>query len=321
MISIVVPVYNEDENIYGCVNGLWNVLEHDSHEILICYDFDEDTTVAALGRMPDRPPSVRLVRNKLGPGPANAIRAGVADAKGDVVVVTMADLSDPPDVIPAMVDKVRRGGADVVSGSRYMRGGSQTGGPALKGFLARAAGLTLHFLAGVGTHDATNSFRAFSRRFLDAVEIESETGFTIGLELTVKAHLRGDRVDEVPSSWSDRSAGESRFRLAKWLPAYLRWFAAGLAAPLVALAAWGGAAVIAHGGAFAPWLADSRLLGRAAAGLAVLGGLRWLRGRTVLGDALIAPAWFLGGAAGLGVAAALSAGAGYLASRSARRSA
>lgn len=316
MISIVVPVYNEDENIYDCVRGLWGVLEHDSHEILICYDFDEDTTVAAIGRMPDRPPSVRLVRNRLGPGPANAIRAGVADAKGDVVVVTMADLSDPPSVIPAMVDRVRQGGADVVSGSRYMRGGSQTGGPALKGFLARAAGLTLHAVAGIGTHDATNSFRAFSRRFLDAVEIESETGFTIGLELTVKAHIRGYRVDEVPSSWSDRSAGESRFRLAKWLPAYLRWFGVGLAAPIAGWAAWAAVGGLASSGAFAPLLATSRLTARFTAGFAVLCGLRWLRGRTVWTDALVTAAWFLGGWAGAGVAAVLSLSAAYSASRS-----
>jgi hypothetical protein len=117
-----------------------------------------------------------------------------------------------------------------------MRGGSQTGGPLLKTLLSRAAGLSLAWVAGIGTHDATTSFRAFSRRFVDRVPLESKTGFTFGIEATVKAHHGGFAVGEVPSTWTDRTAGESNFRVAKWLGAYLRWY---LAAMLVPLAIWG----------------------------------------------------------------------------------
>lgn len=244
-ISVVLPVYNEDQNIQACLRGLWDALRGFDHEILVCYDFDEDRTLPAIASMTDRPPTVKLVKNDVGPGVAGALRAGFRAASGDVVVTTMADLSDPPAAIPAMVEKIRRDGADVVSGSRYMKGGSQTGGPKLKRFLSRAAGLSLHWIAGIGTHDVTTNFRAYRASFLRRVEVESRGGFEVATELTVKAHLEGLKVGEVASSWTDRTAGESRFRLRAWLPRYLRWYGRAMAAPVLVLGTWGGLLILA----------------------------------------------------------------------------
>lgn len=230
-ISVVVPVYDEHENIQPCLRGLWKALEHLEHEILVCYDFDGDSTLSAIATMPDRPPSVRLVKNDLGRGAANALRAGFAAATGDVVVTTMADLSDPPEVIPALAAKLRAEGVAVVSGSRYMPGGSQDGGPWFKGLCSRASSLAMQWLAGIGTRDATTNFRAYDREFLRRTPVESTAGFEVALELTVKAHLSGAGVAEVPSRWTDRTAGESRFRMWKWAPHYLRWYWEAMAAP------------------------------------------------------------------------------------------
>jgi len=230
---VVIPVYNEGENIQVCVRRLTEALADTPHELIVCYDFDEDSTLLALAAMPDRPPTVRLVRNSLGKGVANALIAGFAAARGDVVVTSMADLSDPPSVIPLMAAKVREEGADIVSGSRYMRGGSQTGGPRLKTLLSRSAGLSLHYVGRLPTHDATTNFRAYSRRFLEDVAVESVRGFEVGLELTTKAHLLGYRVDEVPSSWTDRTAGTSKFDLVGWLPAYLHWYGLAMRRPVL----------------------------------------------------------------------------------------
>ncbi|OBI15433.1 glycosyl transferase [Mycobacterium sp. E2327] len=233
LVSVVIPVYNEGENIQVCVRRLTEALADTPHELLVCYDFDEDTTLPALAAMPDRPESVRLVRNSLGKGVANALIAGFAAARGDVVVTSMADLSDPPSVIPLMAAKIRDEGADVVSGSRYMAGGTQRGGPRLKTLMSRTAGLSLHYVGRVPTHDATTNFRAYSRRFLDNVPVESGRGFEVGLELTTKAHLLGYRIDEVPSSWDDRTAGDSKFDLVGWLPAYLHWYGLAMRRPLL----------------------------------------------------------------------------------------
>jgi dolichol-phosphate mannosyltransferase len=233
LVSVVIPVYNEGENIQVCIRRLTEALRDISHELLVCYDFDEDSTLPALDAMPGRPPTVRLVRNALGKGVTNALIAGFAAARGDVVVTSMADLSDPPSVIPLMVAKIREEGADVVSGSRYMPGGSQTGGPRLKTLMSRTAGLSLHYVGGVPTHDATTNFRAYSRRFLEDVAVESVRGFEVGLELTTKAYLQGYRVDEVPSSWDDRTAGTSNFDLVGWLPAYLHWYGRAMRGPVL----------------------------------------------------------------------------------------
>lgn len=241
LISVVIPVYNEGDNIQVCVRRLAETLSDTPHELLVCYDFDEDTTLPALAAMTDRPDTVRLVRNSLGKGVANALIAGFAAARGDVIISSMADLSDPPSVIPLMAAKIRDGGADVVSGSRYMPGGSQTGGPRLKTAMSRTAGLSLHYVGRLPTHDATTNFRGYSRRFLREVAVESERGFEVGLELTTKAHLLGYRVDEVPSSWEDRTAGESRFDLVGWLPAYLRWYGLAMRRPVLRLAGGGAA--------------------------------------------------------------------------------
>ncbi len=145
----------------------------------------------------------------------------------------MADGSDEPTVVDSMVTHAREG-ADVVAASRdaerdvslrYMRGGGQVGGPLLKRLMSRIAGLTLHWFAGVPTHDPTNNFKLYRRRFLDSVRIESAAGFELALELTVKATLAGRRVAEVPTIWRDRTAGQSNFKLRKWLPHYLHWYA------------------------------------------------------------------------------------------------
>ncbi len=118
------------------------------------------------------------------------MKAGIAASRSPYVLITMADGSDEPHIVDSMVD-LARGGADVVAASRYMRGGRQVGGPFLKRLMSRTAGLTLHWFARVPTHDPTNNFKLYARRFLDAVTIESTAGFELALELTVKAIAPG----------------------------------------------------------------------------------------------------------------------------------
>jgi dolichol-phosphate mannosyltransferase len=222
--SVVIPVYNEGPNIAALCKAALQQLPG-NYELLICYDFPQDNTLPALEALPanEKPPGLRLVHNTLGKGVRFAIDAGMRAARGPVVLVTMADLSDDFSRVSEMVSRAAAG-ADVVSGSRYMAGGHQIGGPKIKGFLSRTAGLTLHWLTGLPTRDPTNSFKAYRRDFLERTPIESDAGFCLGLELTVKAHFGGGRVEEVPATWQDRTAGQSRFKLVKWLPKYLRWY-------------------------------------------------------------------------------------------------
>ena len=219
----MIPVYNEGENIAGVLRGLAGSVRATPREVLVVYDFDKDSTIPVVTHLQPAMPEVRLSHNPLGPGVLNAIRSGLAASAAPYVVVMMADGSDDPGVIDAMLDQARHG-ADVVAASRYMTGGRQLGGPWLKGLISRMAGVSLHALGGLPIHDATSNFRLYSRRLLEAVQIESRGGFELALELTVKAQLLGLRVAEVPTTWRDRSAGQSRFRLFRLLPHYLRWY-------------------------------------------------------------------------------------------------
>jgi hypothetical protein len=90
--------------------------------------------------------------------------------------------------------------------------------------LSRLAGRSLRVLAHVGTRDATNSFKAYSTEFVKRVGIDSRDGFEIGIELTAKAKRLRLPVAEIPTIWLDRQAGVSNFKVAKWVPSYVRWY-------------------------------------------------------------------------------------------------
>jgi glycosyltransferase involved in cell wall biosynthesis len=206
--------------------ALAEIYEHGplTKRVLVVYDFDEDNTLPVVRELAPQYPGVELVKNTLGRGVLNAVRAGIAATRAEVVVVTMADLSDDLTIVPRMVELIRNEGYDIVCGSRYMRGVRQLGGPWLKGLMSRTAGVSLHLLTGIPTHDATNAFRAYRRSVLLETPIESQGGFEYSLEITAKAYAAGRRITEIPSTWRDRSAGQSRFKLRQWLPHYLRWY-------------------------------------------------------------------------------------------------
>ena len=221
-LSIVIPVYNEPDNIGPTLRRIAAEVST-PHEVLVVYDFDADTTVPVVRELQGELPSVRLERNDLGRGVLNAMKAGIAASRAPLVLITMADGSDDVDRVDEMV-RLGRDGAALVAGSRYMRGGRHIGGPRLKRLLSRLAGLSLHWIGGVPIHDATNNFKLYRRDFLDSVTIESTGGFELAIELTAKATLAGRRLAEVPTTWRDRTAGESRFDFGAWLPKYLRWY-------------------------------------------------------------------------------------------------
>lgn len=221
-VSVVVPVYNEGDAVVGFLDRLLAAAQLPC-EVLVVYDFPEDSTAPYLQAYSAGEPRVLPTLNTYGRGPANAVRYGIDHAHADVVVVTMADGSDDPNAIGPLTELVERGAA-IGAASRYSKGGQQRGGPLVKRTMSRVAGLSLQLLARVGTYDATNNFKAYSKHFIDEVGIESEKGFEIALELVAKARRLRLPVSEIPTVWTDRAAGASNFKLLAWLPHYLRWY-------------------------------------------------------------------------------------------------
>ena len=220
--TVVIPAYNEGENIIPGLDRIVAAVD-DNVEVLVVVDAATDTTIPAVESYAKSHPQVSVLVNDYGRGPAFAIRYGIDHAAAPTVVVTMADGCDDPRQIEELVLLVERG-VVVAAASRYMAGGQQVGAPAMKSFLSRSAGKSLHTFAHAGTRDATNSFKAYDAAFVRSVGIDSRDGFEIGLELTAKARRLRLPVAEIPTIWLDRTAGESNFKLAEWIPKYLRWY-------------------------------------------------------------------------------------------------
>jgi len=220
-IQIVVPIYNEGKNVCVLYDGL--LAENIPFDLLqFIYDVDQDITLPFVTKLRESDSRVQAVKNQFGPGILNALRWGFSHCEPGPIIVLMGDNSDKLSIIPEMTELWKKG-ATMVCPSRYMKGGKQYGGGLLKSNLSRTAGLSLKLL-GFPTADPTNNFKLYDGTWLRQQSIESTGGFEVALELTYKAFCGGHSVVELPTVWQDRTLGQSRFRLMKWLPHYLRWY-------------------------------------------------------------------------------------------------
>jgi dolichol-phosphate mannosyltransferase len=229
-LDIVIPVYNEGRNIVPTLAALAKGLATPAR-VLICYDHPDDDTLPAVRANPPAGLPVEFVRNA-GRGAHGAVMTGFAASSAPFILMCAADDDYNAPRLDRMVALAREG-CDIVCASRFMPGGAMVGCPWLKAVLVRSANFTLRHLARLPTTDASNGFRLFSRRVVDRIVVESDQGFCYSIELLVKAHRLGWKIGEVPVQWFERRHGESRFRVLKWLPAYLRWYAYAFATTLL----------------------------------------------------------------------------------------
>jgi dolichol-phosphate mannosyltransferase len=205
-VSIAVPTYNERERLEHFIRALAGVIR-DSRtdgEIIVVDDNSPDgtgTLADALAR--DFPVRVVHRQGKLGLG--SAVMAGFAVARGDVLGVMDADLSHPPDRLPALVAALHQTGADIVVASRYVPGGGTKNWPMSRIVMSRSACLLARLVTPV--HDAASGFFVLRRPVIQDVTIQA-AGFKICLELLVRGSVRS--VIEVPYVFSDRAAGRSK---------------------------------------------------------------------------------------------------------------
>jgi hypothetical protein len=220
-VQLLVPVYNEGENVRTLYNNLKKEkVSFDS--LMFVYDFDGDSTVPVISELMREDSKILLEKNQFGRGVLNALRWGFSKATQGPVIVVMADNSDKLSIIPDMIVLWEKG-ATVVAPSRYMKGGKQYGGGVVKSTLSRLAGVSLKLL-GFPTADPTNNFKLYDGAWLATQKIESVGGFEVALELSTKAYEQKRNIVELPTEWRDRTLGQSNFKLFSWLPRYLRWY-------------------------------------------------------------------------------------------------
>ncbi len=210
MLSIIIPTYNEAENLPVLLDRLFSTSTRSglSAEAIIVDDDSPDETWKVAERLKAKYP-LKVLRRRGKRGLSTAVFDGFRIAEGDTWAVMDADLSHPPEKIPEMISLIEGGQADFVLGSRYVDRGGSEGWPLRRRIASRGAALLAKLVTNV--KDPMAGFFVFRREILDGVDLNPQ-GFKIGLEILVKA--RHQKVCEVPIVFRDRLHGESKLPAA-----------------------------------------------------------------------------------------------------------
>lgn len=222
MLSVVIPAHNEESELRRTIPPLVEALDAAGigHEILVVNDHSTDGTAAVLDDLEGRFPTLRHVDNPASAGFGLAIRCGLLEFKGDVVVVVMADGSDAPEDVVAFHRRYREG-VDCVFGSRFIGGGKVVNYPLHKLILNRLANLFIRALFGHGYNDTTNAFKMYGRHVIAGLQPLLSHHFNLTVELPLKVVARNFSFAILPCSWHNRKTGTSSLKIQEMGSRYL----------------------------------------------------------------------------------------------------
>jgi len=228
VLTILMPVKNEGLNLTIMLKILKAVVDV-PHEVLVVVDRPDDDSLTVVDAMSPDYPKIRAVHNTLGAGIVNALRSGVAQARGKYVLIFAADEVGPVLAIDDMI-ALMDSGCDFVSCTRYAYGGRRLGGSWIGGLLSRLANWLFCRLSGCRLTDATTGIKMFRPELFEQLHLEARPiGWAVAFEMGIKAQLAGLKLGEVPIVSIDRLyGGKSTFVLGPWATEYLRWFLWGL---------------------------------------------------------------------------------------------
>ena len=212
-LSIVVPTYNESQNIVKMLDSIAETLSpYATAEIIVVDDNSPDGTaeIASLHAKNisnNQKLQVEIIRRDGKLGLSSAIIEGVQFATGELLVVMDGDLSHPPQVIPSIIEALRDSNCDIVVASRYIKGGSIIGWPFKRRLMSKGATKIAQYGLGIEVKDPVSGFFAFRRDIIDGIKFDA-IGYKMLLEILVKT--KGARVKEVPYTFINRSTGASK---------------------------------------------------------------------------------------------------------------
>lgn len=215
--TLIIPCKDEGKNFLIILKRFEENIKDDT-EIIVVLDSEDDLTYQLI-KNSNTAARIEINQNE---GVASAVNHAIRVARGKYICIAMGDGSDDPTQVEDLLMLVERG-LSIAVASRYSRGGQFIGNKNLKYFLSKYSGKFLNLFFSINTKDPTNMFKAYNKEFLDKVRIESNNGFTLGLEMIVKAKLGNYKVGEIPTVWIDRNFGESKFKFKKFLPSYIYW--------------------------------------------------------------------------------------------------
>jgi dolichol-phosphate mannosyltransferase len=222
LLSVVMPARNEEGDLRATVEALHAELERAGvpHEVVIVDDGSSDGTPGVLAALAAELPAVRPIRNDGRNGFGRAVIRGLDEARGDAMVLVMADGSDDPRDVVAYWRKLGEGW-DCVFGSRFIRGGAAVDYPRAKLVLNRLANGFLRLLFGHGLNDTTNAFKAYRRAVVDGCRPLLSPHFNLTIEIPLKAIVRGYSWTVVPITWRNRRSGVTKLKLKEMGSRYL----------------------------------------------------------------------------------------------------
>lgn len=209
-VTVVVPTYDEVDNLPRLLPDIRRF----GYRVLVVDDASPDGTGELADRMAASDPGVAVLHRtaKQGLGPAYSAGFDVALRAGAAVVIEMdADLSHPPDRLPALVEAVASG-ADLAIGSRYVPGGATPDWPLGRRLISRGGNLYARRLLGLPVSDVTSGFRAYRAEALRRLDYRTAraSGYGFQVEMTLRAHRAGLRIVEIPITFHDRTRGRSK---------------------------------------------------------------------------------------------------------------
>jgi dolichol-phosphate mannosyltransferase len=213
-VLTIVPTYNEASTLHRLVAAFER--EAPGSELLIVDDASPDGTGALAARLAATRPWLHVMHRPGKDGLGNAYRAGFAWAlERDYAAVAQmdADLSHPPALVPLMLEALERG-ADLVLGSRYAPGGGSDGWPLHRRFASRLGCAASARTLGLPYTDLSGGLKLWRASALVAIDVAStrSQGYVFQVETTQRAHRAGLRIVELPFTFRDRTAGQSKMR-------------------------------------------------------------------------------------------------------------
>lgn len=218
-VSIIVPTRNEAENVAPLVSQIL-AAGVPFREILFIDGDSSDGTSEVIRSLAETHPIRCIGQNPAEPGLAAAIMSAAEAAKGELLLIMDADLSHPPERIADLLAPVLADTADMVIGSRYVKGGSTPGWPMWRRMLSRAGSALAYPLTGV--HDSMCGFFVITRSRLLKIAPPSSRGFKIAFEIIIHAGPTL-RVSEIPIAFRDRVRGRSKMSFPIALRFFSRW--------------------------------------------------------------------------------------------------
>jgi glycosyltransferase involved in cell wall biosynthesis len=209
-ISIIIPMFNEEENVQRTIHEVGKVMEvFDSYEIIVVDDGSRDQTLKIARECESKTKNLRIFSHKNNMGMGKAIKTGFQVAEGDIFITLDADLSYDPIYIPILVKTLSEENLDIVIGSHYMEGGKTEDIPFLRLFVSRMANRIVGYAMKKDITTVTGILRAYNREVIDSIEIES-SGTEINPEILSKAIALGFEIKEIPVILKGRKLGKSK---------------------------------------------------------------------------------------------------------------